>query len=196
MGFSLSWAAVRGSTPAAVQEVLSLRRTGATEEIPESEITAAHLPNGWYVVVSQHDCLEFTKDGTLERLSSLGEVVTCFVAEHVMCSHAAYWRSGRRVWSVYHDCAGRSGNFGLDIKGEPPSFFAEIRDRLGLEQEAAGGKKAGVDDIFDVPVELAYSLTGYRHGQDIPEFRGVAFEILARTQPASKQPWFRRLLGV
>jgi hypothetical protein len=196
MGFSLSWAAVKGRTPVAVQEALSLRGTGATEEIPESEITAAHLPGGWYMIVSQHDCLGFTKDKTLERLSSLGEVVTCFVEEHVMCSFAAYWRSGQRVWSVYHDCAGRSGNFGLDIKGEPPSVFAEIRDRLRSQQESAGGKKANVDYIFDVPVELACSATGYRHDQDIPELRGAAFEVLARTQAAPKQPWFRRLFGV
>lgn len=196
MGFSLSWAAVKGSTPAAVLEALALRGTGATEEIPESEITGAKLPGGWYLVVSQRDCLEFTKDKVLEQLSRLGEVITCFVEEHVMCSCAACWRGGQRVWSVYHDSGGRSGNLHLDIKGEPPPAFAEIRGRLMSEQEAAGGKKAGVDFVFDVPVELARSVAGYRHDHDIPELSKLAFEVLTRAQPPPKKSLFKKLLGV
>src|SRR3974390_3306362 len=116
MGFSLSWAAVKGSPAATVLEALALRGTGAIEEIPEAEITGTELPGGWYLVVSQRNRLEFTKDKVLEQLSSLGEVVACYVEEHVMCSFAACWRGGQRVWSVYHDSGGRSGNLHLDIK--------------------------------------------------------------------------------
>ena len=177
-------------------EALALRGTGATEEIPESEITGAELPGGWYLVVSQRDCLGFTKDKALEQLSTLGEVIICFVEEHVMCSLAGCWRAGQRVWSVYHDCDGRSGNLHLDVQGQPPPAFVEIRDRLMSEQEAAGGKKAGVDFVFDVPVELARAVTGYRHDQDIPELSSVAFEVLTRTHPQPKTPWFKKLLGV
>jgi hypothetical protein len=195
MGYSVSWAAVKGSTPTVVLKALSLRGTGSTEEIPESEITGTELPGGWYMIVSQRDCLEFTKDKALQRLSSLGEVIACFVEEHVMCSFAACWRGGQRVWSVYHDSGG-SSIFHLDIKGEPPPQFAEIRDRLRSEQEAAGGKKVEVDHIFDVPVELARSVAGYRHDQDIPELGELAFEVLARSQPAPKESWIKRLLGV
>jgi hypothetical protein len=60
MGFSLSWAAVRGGTPQAVQEALSLRGTGTREEIPESDIAGTELPGGWYMIVSQHDRLRLT----------------------------------------------------------------------------------------------------------------------------------------
>ena len=112
-----------------------------------------------------------------------------------MCSLAACWRGGHRVWSVYHDSGGRSGSLHLDIKGEPPAPFAEIRTRLTSEQEAAGGKKARVDMVFDVPVELARSVTGYRHDQDIPELAKVAFEVLVSTQPPLKKSWFKKLLG-
>lgn len=195
MGYSLSWAAIKGSTSATVLEALALRGTGETEELPESEITGAQLSGGWYLIIAQRDCLEFTKEKVLEQLSNLGEVVTCFVEEHGMCSHAACWRGGQRVWSVYHDSGGWGGNLDVDIKGEPPPAFAEIRARLTSEQEAAGGKKAGVDCIFDVPVELARSEVGYRHDQDISELSKLAFEILARTQPSPKASWFKRLLG-
>ena len=50
--------------------------------------------------------------------------------------------------------------------------------------------------IFDVPVDLARSAAAYRHDQDIPELGELAFEVLARTQPAPKQSWIKRLLGV
>ncbi len=60
MGFAMSWAAVRGCTPEAVREALGLRATGAREEIPESEITGAEFPGGWYMVVSNRDGLQLT----------------------------------------------------------------------------------------------------------------------------------------
>jgi hypothetical protein len=194
MGFSLSWAAVRGGTPQSVHEALSLRSTGTREEIPESDITGAELPGGWYLVVSNRDGLRLTEDIALGHLSRVGEVVMCFVEEHVMCSFAACWRDGQRVWSVYHDA--QSGIENLDVKGEPPTSFVGIRDRLRSEQAAAGGKRAGVDYIFDIPVELAHSLTGYRHDHVISALATDAFEVLVSTTTASeRRSWWRRLMG-
>lgn len=69
MGFSMSWAAVRGGTPQAVLEALALRGTGAREEIPESDTTGVELPGGWYMVASNHDDLRLTEDAALERHS-------------------------------------------------------------------------------------------------------------------------------
>jgi hypothetical protein len=195
MGFSMSWAAVRGGTPQAVHDALALRGTGAREEIPESEITGAELPGGWYMVTSNRDGLRLTEDAALGRLSRVGEVVMCFVEEHIMCSCAACWRDGQRVWSVYHD-AQRSME-SLDVHGEPPAPFAAIRDRLRAQQAAAGGKKADVDYIFDIPVELAHSVAGYRHDEDIPGKPKDAFEVLVSTNTTPKRrSWWRRLVGV
>ena len=195
MGFSMSWAAVRGGTPQAVHDALALRGTGTREEIPESDTTGAELPGGWYMVASNRDGLRLSEDAVLGRLSRVGEVVMCFVEEHVMCSFAACWRDGRRVWSVYHDA--QSGMESLDIQGEPPAAFIAIRDRLHAQQAAAGGKKAGVDYIFDIPVELAHSLTGYRHDHDIPGMPKDAFEVLVSTSTTpERRSWWRRLVGV
>jgi hypothetical protein len=47
MGFSISWAAVKGGTPKAVLDALVLRGTGIREEVQESDITGAELPGGW-----------------------------------------------------------------------------------------------------------------------------------------------------
>src|SRR5262249_31766777 len=125
MGFSMSWAAVRGGTPQAVHDALALRGTGVREEIPESDITGAGLPGRWYIVVSNRDSLQLTEDAALGRLSHVGEVVMCFVEEHVMCSFSACWRDGQRVWSLYHDA--QSGLERLEVEGEPPAAFTGIR---------------------------------------------------------------------
>jgi hypothetical protein len=180
MGFSLSWLAVRGKTPEALLEQLGLSRTGEHEEIPESEIVGAQLPGGWYVVVNDHD-VRFVDDAVLEMVSVGGEAVTCFVEEHVMCSAATGWKNGKEVWAVIHEA--ERGLEHLAEDGRLPPELAAIRDRLGAEEAD------GVDYIFDVPVELAEALTGFRHDRDFP---GAAegdqpFEILTATRTAGSR---------
>lgn len=77
MGFSLSWLAVRGKEAAAVRRVLGVRRTGQREDVPDSPLLGADLPNGWYLVLANGCVLEESQP--LSELSSGGEVVTCFV---------------------------------------------------------------------------------------------------------------------
>jgi hypothetical protein len=155
------------------------------EEIPDSDINGAELPGGWYMVVSNRDHLHLTSDKVLARLSTIGEVISCFVEEHVMFSSAARWQSGRRVWSVEHDA--QRGIEHLATAGDLPPKFASIRDELRSKQEAAGGKKADVDYIFDVPVALVHDLTGWRHDHVIPGLAKDVFEVLATTPDAKPQ---------
>jgi len=179
MGYSLSWAAVKGSTPEAVRDALALRATGVRQEIPDSDITGAELCGGWYLVVSNRDGLHLTSSKVLARLSSIGEVIACFVEEHVVFSSASRWESGHQVWSVQHDA--QRGIEHLDAKGDLPPKFSSVRDELRSMHEAAGGRSARVDHIFDVPVVLAHDLTGYRHDRDILGSRKDAFEVLVAT---------------
>jgi hypothetical protein len=147
------------------------------------------------VVANRGEYPAFMEDKTLTRISASAEVVTCFVEEHVMCSHASQWRNSRELWSLMHDAhTGRIEH--LEIKGEPPLFFASIRDRLRAKQQEAGGNKAGVDYTFDIPIETAQQFTGYRHDQDIPGAGEKPFEVLATTEATPKRSWLRRLLGV
>ena len=191
----MSWVAVRGATPQAVHDALALRGTGTREEIPESDITGAELTGGWYMVASKRDGLRLTEEGALGRVSRVGESVVCCVEEHVMCSFGACWRDGHRVWSVYHDA--QSSIESLEVEGEPPVAFAAIHDRLITQQAEAGGKKARVDYIFDIPVELAHSLTGYRHDHVIPGMPKDAFEVLVSTRTTPKRrSWWKRSPGV
>ena len=193
MSYALSWVAVRTDSPQAVQDALELRDTGEREDLPESEIAGAVLPGGWYMVVSNRDKLKLESEEVLGRLSRIGEIVMCRVEEHVMYSSAACWRDGRRVWTVCHK--GDREMEHLEVKGEPPGSFGAIRDRMRSQQAAEGGDKAEVDYIFEIPVELALSLTGYRHDIEIPALGKNAFEVLVTTKTTPERTWWRRLFA-
>ena len=196
MGFSLSWLAIKGASRQTALSALGLRGTETFEELPESALTGVLLPTGWYMVVSNRgEYPAFMEDMTLTQVSATTEVVTCFVEEHVMCSHAAQWRGGRELWSLMHT-ADTGGIEHLEIRGEPPPFFASIRDSLRAKQQEAGGKEAEVDYIFDIPVETAKQFTGYRHDRDMPRAGEKPFEVLETTAATPKRSWLRRLLGV
>jgi hypothetical protein len=185
MGYSLSWLAVKGKSPQAVRDELGYHPTGAREVIPEADLSAVEMPNGWYLIVSNQS-EQVCPDAVLQRLSSEGgELITCFVEEHVMVSEATGWKDGRMKWSVTHNAQEHRQH--LEVHGEPPSDFAAIRDRL-----VARDKPGEVDYIFSIPVEMAKSVAGYRHDQDVPGLTGDVFEVLA----APKKPsLFKRLLG-
>ena len=186
MGFSLSWLAVKGKSPEAVRGELGFQPSGQREAIPEAELSAVAMPSGWYLIVSNHS-ESVCSDAVLQRLSSSGgELVTCFVEEHVMVSKATGWMDGEMVWSVTHDA--QKDERHLDVHGTPPPEFAAIRDRLFAK------RTPDCDYIFDVPVETAQSICGYRHDEDIAGLSGDVFEVLVDATP-KKAALFKRLFG-
>jgi len=191
MGYSLSWLAIKGKPPQAVRDELGLRPTGAREEIPESNLSGAQLPNGWYLIVSNHT-EQVAPDAAMQRFSvACGELVTCFVEEHVMVSKASGWKDGQRKWSVTHDA--QKGRSHLEVHGEMPPAFAAIQKRLFASQSPM--KTAGsCDHVFSIPVELAESVAGYRHDKDIPGTNGAVFEVLAEASP-KKKSFFKKIFG-
>jgi len=114
---------------------------------------------------------------TLLKLSGLGQVVYCFVQDHVMFSRASGWRNRDEIWSVVHDC--EKGRYHLKIDGIAPLPLEEIHRRLVAEQEEADGEKSDVDFIHDVPAKLAKALTGFPHDQDMPAWAVMYSEFLS-----------------
>src|ERR1700751_3992318 len=100
MGYSLSWAALENGTLDAICAACDLRPTDKREEIAASAVVAAKPPTGWHLVLYNRHEIENQK---LARLSSGGEVVSCFVEDHVMFSSASGWNRGRQIWKVFHD---------------------------------------------------------------------------------------------
>lgn len=190
MGYSLSWLAVRGKTPESVREALGFYPTGELESIPESSLSAVELPNGWYLVISNNES-QVAPDEVLAQLASNGaEVVTCFVEEHVMASRATGWAEGEQVWSAAHD-AQRARNH-LEAEGDAPAAYAEIAAQALDKQAAADAGKVRVDYLFNVPIDLAYSVVGYRHDKDVPGLEGEVFEVL---EAGRKRSFLGKIFG-
>src|SRR5258707_13529452 len=101
MGYSLSWAALRNGTLETICSSCSLRATGKREKIPESRIVSVEIPSRWQLVLYNRSEVD---DQVLAKLSTEGEVVSCFVEDHVMFSSASGWARGKQVWKVFHDC--------------------------------------------------------------------------------------------
>jgi hypothetical protein len=155
MGASLSWFAIRGKAPDAVLNELGLQNLG--KQYVKTPFCGGTLPTGWFLVI--HGRHEFTNDEA-RRFSMGGEVIACFVEEHVMVSRAAAWKNGEQIWCITHDA--QENDQHLEIEGEPPAAFAPIRDRLTKQQEDEGG----ADFIFNIPVDLAKEITGFSHEED------------------------------
>ena len=192
MGYALTWAAIKGATPEQVHTLLSLQPTGTRMDFAETGLTGATLPGGWYLLTSDHAPLNLSDNELLAKLSHLGDVIICDVEEHCMVSTSAEWRNGKQLWRITHDA--QEGIEHLDSEGAPPPAFPAIRDRLQAEQDAEGGEEAGVDHIFDIPVQVAHSITGYRHDYALPDDWKVMFEVLASTRP-QRRSWWKKLLG-
>jgi hypothetical protein len=181
-----------------VRAELGFRMTGEYDELAESPLCSIEMPSGWYLIVSNRSELVAPPEA-MQRISSSGaELVTCFVEEHVMVSSATAWKGGRQLWSVVHDAQQKRDH--LAIEGEVPTCFDAILNRLRDEQRQANAEKRGVDYIFDVPVELARALVGYRHDQDIPDLKGSSFAILSGEVPSTpisikKPSFFKRWFG-
>ena len=183
MGYSISWVAVRGSDEDAINSALGIRATEEREDIPESSCTAAQLPNGWHIVFFNEGC-DAVERYAKRLLSAAPEAVTCYVEEHVMCSGVAGWTAGTKDWEVSHES--EKGIFHLSQDGSVPAEFAGIHERLKTEQESNGGEGSDVDYIFDVPVELAKAIVGFRHDED-PDYDGEdPWKVCEILQPSGK----------
>jgi len=156
------------------------------------------MPAGWYLIISNRS-EQVASDEAMQRLSSSGgELVTCFVEEHVMFSNATSWKDGRKTWSVIHNTQKRRGH--LDAEGDLPPAFGSILADLRTKQQEADANQRRVDFIFDVPVTLAQSLVGYRYDRDIPGLNGAVFEVLSGELPGVSAPrkrssFWKRLFG-
>ena len=119
-----------------------------------------------------NDC-NYADRAPLKRLSRSGDVVACAIEEHVMASGASGYSGGKEMWCIVHDA--ERGLSHLEVTGEPPPQLAAIHERLAAELAEAGGDESEVDYVFDVPVELAAELTGFRHDRSVGDTR---FEVL------------------
>ena len=154
MGYRVLLIAVTGKEPATIHDEYAVAPTTEYEEIPESPVSGAMLPAGGYMLYINDDIVP--DDRVLARLSRDASLIACYANETVMDSLACVWVDGVEKWAVYHDA--QQGIEHLEVKGDPPSQLASIRDDLSTQQKDS----EDVDYIFDIPIELFVSLGGIR----------------------------------
>lgn len=172
MGFRVQLIAVSGKEPRVIQRDYGVEPTGQHEEIPESPVVGAALPNGAYLLYINDQDRIVPDDEVFARLSKGASLIACYANETVMNSYACAWANGVECWSVFHDAQQDIKH--LETNGTLPPEMQSIRDRLFAQQEADDG----ADFIFDIPVELFAALGGIRYDHDIPGAGPDPWEIL------------------
>lgn len=197
MGYTQTWLAVKTGTAETVLPRLGMRETGQREDTPESPLVGAELPGDWYVVIAgtfRHPLLTLE---TAQRLSTENDVVLGLIDERVMFCETSYWRRGDQLWRAQHDA--QKGLDHLDADGELPPHLEALHAGY-LKKQADAAPNAGVDHLFSVPTELARSLTGYMHDDDMAGIGSEPYEILevatgGVAAPSASRPWWKRLTG-
>ena len=155
MGFRISWLAKQASKGSLLTE-LGFSDTGVPDEANEAPFSVAELPTGWAVVWSND--ASWANIALCEPLGWRSPVVSCWVNETTMVSMINYF-DGDDYWFVGHDAA-----YDRSIEGEVRPEFQDIVNRLSAEQAASeGSEPEAIDYMFDIPIEIAQRITGYRH---------------------------------
>ena len=124
---------------------------------------------------------QFVKPETLASLLHLAGVIACSIEEQVMCSTAEFWCDGTQVWKAEHDA--QQGICHIRAMGTMPDKYAAIEEELSEMQEQSGGENADTDYLFEIPLQTAKSIVGFKHDEAEPEFGN--FQIFRRAFASS-----------
>ena len=142
------------------------------------------MPRGWYLVVANRCDHRFLQAKVLGPLSQNYRVVACSIEEHVMFSSAEEWVAGAMAWRAVH--AGENGPMDLKTSGALPPSFQSMANALAAKQEAEGGKTAEVDHYFDIPLNAAKAITGFKHDEKVPGLDYEKFDLLQDQKPLQR----------
>ncbi|MBE9557176.1 MAG: hypothetical protein IMF08_09995 [Proteobacteria bacterium] len=176
MGFSISWLAIKAASADEACAALGLARAGGNSPYPDYTYSGAALPTGWYLVVGADEGYPALLGKDMQGLSQTHDIVVCEVEEHVMFSSSACWMGGTRTWSVIHDCD--KGPNHLETEGTLPDDYEAIKSEVLAEQEEEDDDDDEVDFVFEVPLELAKRLAGFKHDEVEVDGQEVSFEEL------------------
>jgi hypothetical protein len=159
LGYRISWLA-RRSEKDALLAALGLADTGEPDEANEAPFSAAELPTGWTVIWANDE--EYASQPLAERLSRDGEpAIAVHVNETCMHSTAALFEAGECRWYIHHEGDERI-DF-VEIEGIPPPETETIVQNLRARQTEEDAGSARVDHLFDIPLEVARAVCGYKH---------------------------------
>jgi hypothetical protein len=173
MGYAISWLAVKNTSSELLLQNLGLVPIGEIAVCGESLFTGRTLSSGWFILVINQCEHAFVKPKALAALSSLGDVIACAIEEHVMWSRAELWRNGEQVWLVEHDA--QKGVSHICTVGRLPDGYPAIERKFTDQQEWSGGQKPDTDYFFEIPLQTARGMVGFRH--DEAGFENESFKV-------------------
>lgn len=192
MGLSVSWLAVKSDDLDQLFDIAEVSPTSETDEWLESGFSGSGIQDGWYFFQAKGCDHPIISSDSLSRISALGETIACSVEEHVMVSVAEGWNDGTRSWSIAHNA--QEGMFDLTAEGVLPAHYESIKNDCISQQNTEGGDDADVDFIFDVPLQVAKQICGYKHDEDpspwVPP-GPVAFTQLGASNTRGGKPWWK-----
>jgi hypothetical protein len=196
MGFAISWLAVIGKSPEAITQELGLKPTGEMGEYGESFFSGRTLSSGWFLLFINQWEHNFIRPKSLASISSNCEVVACSIEEHVMVCTSELWRNGAQIWRLEHD-AQKSKEY-ISKSGVLPTGYSAIEREFSEQQKHAGGETADTDYFFEIPLQTAKSIVGFKHDETGAENDGfVVFKSATLSPPVGpsaardKRPWWK-----
>lgn len=182
MGYAISWLACRGLAFESVVARLGLRTTGRQNEFARERVSSQALDDGWILVVANRCNHAIVKAPSLAAVSEGCELVACNIEEHVMYASAECWRDGQRLWHIEH--ASEEGGDHLAVEGTLPDSLQQLL--AGLRQRPRDDDESG--DLFDIPLDCAMALVGFRHDVDHPAHEHDSFQVL-EALPSPRKWW-------
>jgi hypothetical protein len=104
-----------------------------------------------------------------------------------MVSSSEFWKDGAQVWQIEHDAQESIDH--ISTSGALPDGYADIKNSLSGEQDEAGGKESDTDYFFDIPLQTAKSIVGFKHDED-SGLEDDSFDVFEGA-PDSPRPWWR-----
>ncbi|MBK7900717.1 MAG: hypothetical protein KA603_01160 [Azonexus sp.] len=183
MGFSISWLACRGPSFEVVATRLGFTPSGKQAAFLRAPLAGRTLPGGWHLLVAKRCDALLVKAGALASLSTDCTVVACSIEEHVMFSSAEAWQHGKRLWRIEH--AAEEGDDHLAVEGTPPDILAQrIADARACQSE-----DSEVGWFFEIPLDCAKNLVGFKHDEVRPEMEDEGFIVLQSMR--GEKVWWR-----
>jgi hypothetical protein len=172
MGFSISWLGFRDCE---IKDAAALfgREIGDQSEDFDAPTNAYASEKNWAIIIRSYCSFPYPSDQALAELSEAREIISVHVEEHVMFAHAEFWRDGKAIWKVWH--GGDENVRDFHAIGEFPASFETLKQQYFAKQDEEDAGGAEVDLIFDLPLDLAAELTGFRHDEGAPD--RVFFEL-------------------
>lgn len=187
MSGQVAWYAVKGKVRNEVLRALELKETERFLPRPGTSHCGVPLGTGWYLLYL-NDPDEPTLETAGQKLSAIAPVVACELHPRKKRSACASWKDGQREWSVSYD--GRANAGAVQTAGSVPRSFAQVKDEFMARQGSDH-----IDYVFEIPLQLARQLTGFKHDEDFEGVLSGSFEVLEPLN-APEKPWWKKLLGL